>query len=438
MFGRGNWAIFGIETDSYSAFLSKLSDPAAMLAVSQLAATAVTRYLKQPADGINPYSAPRLDESKELDSLEGNVLANYAAQGEEARLTNLTADALVQNEAFAHGAEAYRLHDSVPLFGFWFVENQWKDVSDIPSLKEQKAYIGQQRPYKFLSIGDKKVVDQEVAGVTAPTRKQFPVLVDFLSGRFYVENTNKGSLYLVTQLFSELGIEFLSVAWDFASDSWPSQVTSKLYADSNFKDQFKKVAEDAGRFKEEEREPIEDPEMRGILRDYFSMTQLESELWAGLSSPAQVKLHKTLAPIVVQSPISATLLLDVTEDATATAASVTFQERIAVTKKSGEERIFRKDVLTFDINDNINLTEVGAALLRGFDMPAFRRDILRDIKKTKQVPSVQEFWQRWLIGMADAIRTIEVNLRDILEIKDKPSGIRPIYTESKDEVIESA
>ena len=62
MFGRGNWAIVGLAKESLEAFKASLEDRGLMIAVSQLAASAVTRHSKVDAVGINPFSTPRLDE----------------------------------------------------------------------------------------------------------------------------------------------------------------------------------------------------------------------------------------------------------------------------------------------------------------------------------------------------------------------------------------
>jgi hypothetical protein len=39
-----------------------------------------------------------------------------------------------------------------------------------------------------------------------------------------------------------------------------------------------------------------------------------------------------------------------------------------------------RDLLRFDVDDRMNLTDVGAAMLRGFDIPSLRKDIQREIR----------------------------------------------------------
>jgi hypothetical protein len=61
-------------------------------------------------------------------------------------------------------------------------------------------------------------------------------------------------------------------------------------------------------------------------------------------------------------------------------------------------------------------TEVGAAMLRGFDLPTLRKDIQREIRKTREVPSIREFWGNWLHELSNAVRTMEGVFREILDV----------------------
>ena len=44
--------------------------------------------------------------------------------------------------------------------GLWAVSHEWKDVSDLASIKEQRSYALFDRPYRFLQAIDKKTVEQ--------------------------------------------------------------------------------------------------------------------------------------------------------------------------------------------------------------------------------------------------------------------------------------
>src|SRR5258708_30389711 len=96
-----------------------------------------------------------------------------------------------------------------------------------------------------------------------------------------------------------------------------------------------------------------------------------------------------------------------TGDAKVISGAVTFQERVSTTSKNGGERTFRRDLFCIDVNDRINLTDVGAAMLRGFYIPALRKDIQREIRKNKQVPSIEQFWSNWIHEISNDLRTTD-------------------------------
>jgi hypothetical protein len=211
-----------------------------------------------------------------------------------------------------------------------------------------------------------------------------------------------------------------------------------LYAATQYRDDFQKRADEATRFKANEIEKLEDRELESIVANYFSMTQLGSDLWAGISCPAHMRLHDASPPIGVKAPTTATTLLNMTDDATVISGSITFQERVSFTSKSGGERTFRKDILRVEVNDRINLTDVGAAMLRGFDVPSLRKDIQREIRKTKQVPSIEQFWGTWLHELSNAVRTIEAAFRELLDIDgNQEAGILPMHVPEKEELLET-
>ena len=127
-----------------------------------------------------------------------------------------------------------------------------------------------------------------------------------------------------------------------------------------------------------------------------------------------------------------------TNDATVISGAITFQERVSFTGKNGGEVTFRKDLLCIDVNDRINLTDVGAAMLRGFDVPAFRKDIQREIRHTKEVPSIKQFWGNWLHELSNAVRTIEAAFRELLHIDgNQEAGILPMKVPIKEELLEA-
>lgn len=435
MFGRGNWAILGVVPESHEVFRLNLSNRRLMLATSQAAASALTTARKMSAVGINPFSAPRIDEIGDLSQLDRELLAAYACVPIDQQKGFPLTDGLMVTHSFAWAPLEFELDSKLPWYGFWFVTNEWKDINDTASLKEANSYVNYQRPYRFLGPIEKKEVDQVTRAQTAPVRKQFPVLIDFAGGRIYVQSTNKDTLTAVQSLFETLGVQFEAVCWSFGpKTSWPGEVLNKLYDETHHRSAFERRAADASRFAPEEQEKLDDPELAAIVRDYFSMSQLETETWIGQSTPAQVRLHPTMDPIVVQAVTNVTTLSRMTDDSRLAAAVLHFQERSTRTNKKGEERIIRRDLLQMELSDRLNLTEVGAALLLNFDLPGYKKDVLYEIRKSKRVPSIQEFWFGWLHHMMGGIRLIEESLRATLELKDEPSGIRPLYTKRADQV----
>jgi hypothetical protein len=438
MFGRGSWAIVGLAKESLEGFRTSLEDRTIMAAASQMGASAITRHFNADTLGINPFSAPRLDEQHPLALNHQEELARYATSEEEERCKLGLSAEVLDCEGYGFTVEPFQLHDTMPWYGLWAVSNEWKDVSDLASIKEQRSYSLLDRPYKFLPAIDKASVDKETLGVTAAVRKQVPVLLDFNEGRVYIESNNKKLIYTITTQLNKLGVEIIPVAWTYSLPNWTASVMGGLYEATQYQSDFQKRADEATRFQAKEIEKLEDRELESIVANYFSMTELPGEVWAGISGPAQIRLHDTSPPIGVKAPTTATTLLNMTNDATVIAGAVTFQERVSFTGKNGGEVTFRKDLLCIDVNDRINLTDVGAAMLRGFDVPAFRKDIQREIRHTKEVPSIKQFWGNWLHELSNAVRTIEAAFRELLHIDgNQEAGILPTKVPAKEELLEA-
>jgi len=402
-----------------------------------MAASAITRYSSTDTVGINPFGGPRLDEEHSLGADHEPELAGNATSDLEER-SNLSLSAeILDCEGYGATEAQFRLHPTMPWYGLWAVSNEWKDVSDLASIKEQRSYRLMERPFKFLQASDKKSVDQDTLGITAAVRKQVPVLLDFNDGRVYIENSNKKLIYMITVRLRQLGIEIIPVAWTYPRPNWPAEILNRLYENTQYQRDFQKRAEEATRFKASEIEKLEDRELESIVANYFSMTQLPSDLWIGISGPAQVRLHDASPPVAVKAPTSATTLLSMTQDAKIISGAITFQELVSTTSKKGGEYTFRKDLVCIDLNDRINLTDIGAAMMRGFDIPAFRKDLLREIRQTREVPSIEQFWSNWLHEMSNAVRTIEAMFREVLDIDgNQEAGILPMQVAAHEAVEE--
>ena len=427
MFGRGTWAIVGLAKDSLETFRTNLEDRSAMAACSQMAASAVTRQFSSDALGINPFGAPRLDEEHPIGLEHQEALATYAITEHEEGSDHTLPAEILECAGYGFTAARFQLDATMPWYGLWAVSNEWKDVSDLASVKEQRSYTLLERPYRFLPPIDKKSVDQEALGVTAAVRKQTPVLLDFNEGRVYIESSNKKLIPTIVVRLQQLGAEIIPVAWTYRQRNWTAEILNRLYEGTQFQADFIKRADEATRFEPKEIEKLEDRELEAIVSNYFSMTQLASDFWVGISGPAQVRLHDTSPPIGVKAPTTATTLLQMTNDARVLSGAITFEERVSFTGKDGGERSFRKELFCLDVNDRINLTDAGAAMLRGFDLPSARKDIQREIRQTHQVPSIEQFWSTWLHELSNAVRTIEAAFRELLDIDgNEEAGILPV------------
>jgi hypothetical protein len=113
-------------------------------------------------------------------------------------------------------------------------------------------------------------------------------------------------------------------------------------------------------------------------------------------------------------------------DAEVASASVVFQELVIKNTKEGEKTI-RKDIFTIDINDNVNLGEAGAAMLRGFDLPQFKRGVKVAIKAKGRL-TIKDFWYMWLDGIHTSILEFVDNVTSTLEIDKKYGLVVPDYT----------
>ena len=431
MFGRGTWAIIGLAPESLEAFRTSLEERTVMAGFSQLAAFAVTRQFSSDALGINPFRAPRLDEAHPIAFEHQEALAQYAITEHETASDNSLPSEILDCAGYGHTEAQFQLHATMPWYGLWAVSNEWKDVSDLASIKEQRSYALFDRPYRFLQPIDKKTVDQEALGVTAAVRKQVPVLLDFNEGRVYIETGDQKLIYAIVVRLQRLGAGIIRVAWTYGGSNWPAEILNRLYAGTQYQPDFIKRADEATRFKPKEIEKLEDRELESIVANFFSMTQLASDLWVGISGPAQVRLHDTTPPIGVKAPTTATTLLQMTNDATVLSGALTFQERVSFTGKDGGDRTFRKDLFCVDVNDRINLTDVGSAMLRGFDLPSLRKDILREIRQTRDVPSIEQFWGNWLHELSNAVRTIEATFRELLDLEGaQEAGILPMKVQA--------
>jgi hypothetical protein len=426
LFGRGTWSVCGVEPTSLQAFTAALNDPNKMLQVSQLTASVATKFQAKGGLGINPFSVPRKDElltnASQLNDLNEFLELDEVERLKEPYPVDDVKDYIGMGDQFSIGNKA---------FGLWVVFNEYEDVTDEPSRKEGVAYDKAVRPFKFLSKEEKKQIEQLITASSVSTRKQFPVIVDLQHGRVYAATSNKDEIYHVRALLTDLGCELFSLRWDFKGNDWPTQLLNKINSKTRFKAEMQQRAEDLTRFSKKDVEKFEDPNIEKIVSTFFALSELESSLWAGLTKSAKIRIHPGSDPASTNNPSVAFTLLRVTDDAELASSSVMFQELIVSTNRKGEERQVRNNLFSLDVNDNINEQDAGVALLKGFDLPQFKKKIKQALKAQGEL-SIKDFWNMWLGEMENAILVFIDNATDLLEVDKKQFGLCS-YNETSEE-----
>lgn len=382
MFARGSWAVFGIRPDSEAAFASSLDNYADF---SQAGAVIKAKGDSLPTNGLNPFDFPRFDEN------------------------NLGTDIT---------SASFRLGDNV--YGLWFCQNGFEDVTDPKSKQEALAYEHAGKPFKFLKKEEKAHVESLVAASAVASRTQFPVLIDFLEGRVYAECTGAEELGELRRLLEVMGAVPYNLSWNFGAASWVVDFLNKVQDKNKFHKPMMDRADELRRFRADEVVKLDDKQVESIVSGYFAMSELETGQWAGLSTPAKIKLYAASEPSAESSVSTAFTLLNLVDTARIVSASVVFQNLDSKFNKKGDEVQYRTDLFTLDINDKINISDAGAGALRGFDLPQYKKDMKR-LAKSGDVP-VKVYWFDWLIAMKNAIHFFVDNVTETLAI-DKKLGL---------------
>jgi hypothetical protein len=420
MFKRGNWAIMGVELSSLKEFQNSLQIPEILFDNSQLAAGIRSKFQQQNTVGINPFASPRKDEKLADALVIGNIDA-FLQMDKEGQADNPLDLEKLSDYA---GLDEYEYRLGMrEFYAFWVVINTWGDVTDLNSKKEAISYEQAQRPYQFMVGDDKKAIDKTVDAMNVVQRRQYPVLVDFEKGHIYVETVAVRELSEIQVVFRKLGLEITGLRWDFGSNDWADKFLNYVEKNTKFRDEFQRRAEEMGRFTKQEVEKLEDKMLERIVTNFYAMAELPTGTWAGLGGPAKVKLHASSEPITVQAVTNATVLLSVGNEAKVIASPVVFQSLEIRTAKNGDEHTFRSDLLRVDLNDNMVDTETGSAIMRGLDLPGFKRNLLYRMKKEKAVFSITEFWEKWLIELREAVYTFTDSVVNTLELERGDWGL---------------
>jgi hypothetical protein len=435
LFGKGNWSIFGVEPKSLLQFNITLQTPANLFGVSQLKASIITKFQDRATVGINPFATPRKDE----DLKDVNIIAELAKALAEDRpedyISPLSPDVL--QDFYGGTPSSYRIgqDDQSDYYGFWVVFNDFEDLTDTASKKEQASYLAVSRPYKYLNNDEKKGVDAQIKATTVTARKQFPVLVDFVAGRVFAATTNAEEIGWVQAILKNLGAETFSLRWDFDDINWTSNFLCHVVKETkpSYAEAMRTRADELTRFSKKEVEKLEDKMMERVVSSFFAIAELETGDWAALKTAAKIRLHKPSDPITCAGPSEAFTVLGFSEEAFPAAATVVFQELTSKFKKETEYQV-RNDKFTIQLDENINNQDAGVALLKGFDLPSFKREMMREIKHTKAELPIAQYWDNWLREMRAAVLNFTDNITETLKV-DKTLGLKRFEFEAQEEEV---
>jgi len=226
-------------------------------------------------------------------------------------------------------------------------------------------------------------------------------------------------------------------------------------------------ADELTRFSKKEIEKLEDKMMEKIVSNFFAITELDTGQWAALKGPSKIKLTPVGDPVTCAGPSEAFTLLRLLkgpskikltpvgdpvtcagpseaftllrlvhplENSEVAAATIVFQELTSKIKKEVEYQV-RNDLFTLTLDNNVNLQDSGAALLKGFDLPAYKRDVMKEIKQTKAELPVQRYWDEWLRQMRGAIAMYIDNMTETLQIDKKAFGLNKYESEGTTEEV---
>lgn len=427
MFSRGNWAIFNLDPNHCEVFRNSIKDPYTMTAVSQFAAAAIAETTEIETFGIAPYAHPRLDEKFALNHTSRMNLIEFMTTEKSDRKKNpLPALELAGGGKYEipYGEDTFSITGNIDskIFGLWFITNEAKDILDTASIREGKAYDAFGTPYKLLSKADKTQVDEDIHIRPVIKRTQFPIIVDFMCGHLFVENTNKTVLENVMRLMENLGAPVIPVAWQF-KHNWVEEFLGKVYNGSEYSDLFYEYAKAVGtgseKLMEEQLKAEGGVEKVRTLKNFFASYDNEG-YYLALTTPAKVRLGECEDTASLSSVTGVTAVMRQSDSSfRLRSANVTFRY-----EDDSDVEAKMIDELSLELSDQINLTEVGAALLRGYDAHRFKR-----MTGSYEGRTPSKFWMAWRSYMLNSIDTITIHIASVLNLDVDAVGIVPLSTE---------
>ena len=427
MFSKSTWSIVGLDTstEALRKFHAATINDLMFLTVSQLAQSAVCRFINIPTLGINPYHSPRMDETKLHVHGEDMAITDYDARLLAKAVTDESTDEATlrtlrwgREQNYGSVINEFKITEGV--YGFHFVFNEFKDNSHAASMKEDMAYKETQKPYKFLSGDDKKLIDGAVNAKITLSRKQVVVLVDINAGYIFMETASKEQISQITDLlFTHFDLTIESLGWQFSNQSWPTAALAEIFKTTDYTVQLGERARAIASAAKsgEEITPYEDPFIENVVKNYFAVSnKYEAACYTiGLSAPAKISLHGT-PPVAAGTPTDATELLEKMGGSFIMQADVTLAhiEEVPDKKNGGTRKGFFPQFSFVLSPGSMAVTEVGAILMKGFDVPSFVRGIKRQIRKTKVNFDIPQFWEAYHLQLLRGMNAIENTLLNVL------------------------
>ena len=124
-----------------------------------------------------------------------------------------------------------------------------------------------------------------------------------------------------------------------------------------------------------------------------------------------------------------------TEDACLAGATLTLIEPV-IKKVKGEERTVHHPCLSVDVGGNVMNFDAGAALLRGLDLPQFRKHLKATLKERHGL-AIRDYWSMWLQEMHNGVLLLTDAVLDIVNPhKDKSYGLALFESDADAETTE--
>jgi len=279
--------IIGLAKETLEAAQESLANQTLIGDSSQLAASAVARQVGSECAGLNPFALPGSMKSRpSVRELEAELARLRPRNGRRNRARACPPGFRLRGLRF--GAERFQLppHNGV-VWACGPCSNEWKKVSDLPSIKEAAIVCRAGGGPIDSAVGSTR--RRSIRRRSRPSRcTQAGAGAAGLQRRPHVyRNTEKKLIYAIIVRLNLLGHRDSPGGLDLQPAELDSRKYHKLYADTQFGDGICQTCRGAKRFKPNNRKARR-PRSGSHRGQLFSMTQVPGDLWS--ASPG---LHRS-------------------------------------------------------------------------------------------------------------------------------------------------